>query len=78
VAESVDLQQELEAAMRQSVQASASASQDVSLLFQDAERKLDSSIKAENGCIPKHWQTWSLFGTGLSLADVGTADVCRS
>ena len=47
VAKYVDLQQELEAVMRQSVQASGSASQDVSLLSQDAERNLDSSIKTE-------------------------------
>ena len=49
VSVSVDLQQQLEAAMRQSVdlEASAAASRDVSLHSQDVERKLDSSIKAE-------------------------------
>jgi len=71
VAESVDLQQELEAVICQSVQASASASLDVSLLSQDAERKLGSSIKAEMAV----FQSTGKRGRCLELVDLSLADV---
>jgi len=72
VSVSMDLQQQLEAAMRQSVQ--VSASHDVSR----CGMKAGFINKGWNGCIPKHWQTWSLFGTGLSLAEISTADLSQS